>query len=99
MLKMAQIRRGFCSYIRTLSPYIVSRFKNKADDPGGTARYYAKGGLGWYTYIWCGGCVHTAQPCNVNEARRDGWAKRAGWGWLCAECLVRLRFVPGPVPA
>ena len=77
-------------------------YKAKGEDPGGTARYFHEGGLGWYTYIWCGGCAHTAQPCNVVEARLDGWAKRPGWGWLCAECLVRLQFkaaAPGTPPA
>lgn len=86
-------------YTHTHLPFFVARFKVKGEDPGGTARYFAQGGLGWYTYIWCGGCVHTEQPCNVAEARQDGWAKRPVWGWLCAECLIRLRFVPGPVPA
>jgi hypothetical protein len=67
------------------------------EDAGFGSRYYHKGGLGWYTFLTCGGCMATAQPCNLREARQNGWAKRPVWGWLCCDCLVRLRFLAGPV--
>lgn len=71
-------------------------FKEKGEDAGFGSRYYHAGGLGWYTFLTCGGCMATEQPCNLKEARQDGWAKKKDWGWLCPDCLLRLHFVAGP---